>query len=354
MHEIIANIHMHTTYSDGHRTHREIAKAALNANIDVVIISDHNVLVRGLEDYYEDEGRRVLLLIGEEIHDQARQPQKNHLLVFGIEQELAPLAADTQRLLDNIQNAGGLSFLAHPVDPAAPSVNEGDLSWVDWDIQGYTGIELWNAMSEFKSHLKSKFHALYYALNPERIAYGPFKESLVKWDELLMSGQRVVAIGGTDAHALPGRLGPLKRTLFPYEFHFQTINTHIMTEAPFSGVLETDRKLVLNALGNGRAFIGYDLPASTNGFRFTAHGLDTKATMGEEISSQSGVTLLVRLPIPTECHLIRNGEIIETWENRETCTFITTDPGVYRIEAYIEYAGHKRGWIFSNPIYVKE
>lgn len=354
MHEIIANIHMHTTYSDGHRTHREIAKAALNANIDVVIISDHNVLVRGLEDYYEDEGRRVLLLIGEEIHDQARQPQKNHLLVFGIEQELAPLASDTQRLLDNIQNAGGLSFLAHPVDPAAPAVNEGDLSWVDWDIQGYTGIELWNAMSEFKSHLKSKFHALYYALNPERIAHGPFKESLAKWDELLMSGQRVVAIGGTDAHALPRRLGPLKRTLFPYEFHFQTINTHIMTGAPLSGILETDRMLVLDALGNGRAFIGYDLPASTHGFRFTAHGLDTKAAMGEEISSQNGVTLLVRLPIPTECHLIRNGEIIETWENRETCTFITTDPGVYRIEAYIEYAGRKRGWIFSNPIYVKE
>jgi hypothetical protein len=28
-------------------------------------------------------------------------------------------------------------------------------------------------------------------------------------------------------------------------------------------------------------------------------------------------------------------------------------PGVYRVEAYIEFKGKRRGWIFSNPIYVK-
>ena len=83
MHEISVNLHMHTVYSDGHATHTDIARAALRAGIDVVIVTDHNVYVDGPEDYYHDGDRRVLLLVGEEIHDQARLPQKSHLLVFG-------------------------------------------------------------------------------------------------------------------------------------------------------------------------------------------------------------------------------------------------------------------------------
>ena len=45
--------------------------------------------------------------------------------------------------------------------------------------------------------------------------------------------------------------------------------------------------------------------------------------------------------------------MIKTWHNRETCTHITTEPGAYRVETYIQYMGRKRGWIFSNPIYIR-
>ncbi len=54
----------------------------MQAGLDVIIVTDHNVFVSGPEDYYKNGDRRVLLLVGEEVHDQARQPQKNHLLVF--------------------------------------------------------------------------------------------------------------------------------------------------------------------------------------------------------------------------------------------------------------------------------
>ena len=30
-----------------------------------------------------------------------------------------------------------------------------------------------------------------------------------------------------------------------------------------------------------------------------------------------------------------------------------TEPGVYRVEAWKSYLGIKRGWVFSNPIYVR-
>lgn len=353
MHEIVINLHMHTPYSDGHGTHQEIAQAALRAGLDAVIVTDHNVWVNGPDGYYGDDGRRVLLLVGEEIHDQARQPQKNHLLVFGAQRELAPLADDTQRLLDTVHKAGGLSFLAHPVDPPAPIFGEPDLSWESWEVRGYTGIELWNAMSEFKSLLKSKAHALFYALNPQRVAHGPFEKALRKWDALLAKGRPVVAIGGSDAHAFPSRLGPWRRVLFPYEFHFKAVNTHLFIPEPLSGDLTNDRRLVLEALRQGQAFIGYDLPAPTRGFRFTANGKDGTAWMGGGLPVGDGLTLQIRLPHRSECRLLKDGKVIKTWHKRETCTHITAEPGVYRVEVYREYLGRRRGWIFSNPIYVR-
>lgn len=353
MHELIVNLHIHTTYSDGHGRHADIAQAALRAGLDVVIVTDHNVYVDGMESYYQADRRKVLLLVGEEIHDQAREPQKNHLLVLGTGRELSQYAGDLPRLLEVVRSAGGLAFIAHPMDPAAPAVKQADLSWVDWQVQGITGMELWNGMSEFKAHLKSYWHAVYYAFNPNRIAFSPFVEVLDRWDNMIASGQRCVAIGGSDAHELPVKLGPLRRTIFPYEWHFRGINTHLLTPESLSGEIDRDRKMILEALGKGHCFIGYDLPASTRGFRFSANGIDGTAQMGDEISNQKGVTLQIRLPRPAECRLIKDGKIITTWTKRETCTYITRQPGNYRVEVYLDYLGASRGWIISNPIYVK-
>lgn len=353
MHEIVVNLHMHTPYSDGHGSHAEIAQAGLRAGLDAVIVTDHNVLVNGMEGYHRSGARQLLVLVGEEIHDQGRDPQKNHMLVIGAGRELAQYGSEPERLVEATRQANGLAFLAHPVDPAAPAVNETDISWVEWQVQGYTGIELWNGFSEFKSLLKSKLHAVYYAYQPRRVAHGPFEATLLRWDELLATGRRVVAIGGSDAHAIPARMGPLRRTLFPYEFHFRGINTHLLIPSPLTGNLDDDRRLILDALRFGRAFIGYDLPAATRGFRFTAQGKESSVVMGEDVSAQNGVTLQIRLPQPVECRLVKNGKVIKTWHKRDTCTHITTETGVYRVEVYREYMGKLRGWIFSNPIYVK-
>jgi hypothetical protein len=353
MHELTLNLHMHTPYSDGHSTHAQIAQAAMRAGLDAVIVTDHNVWVHGPEGYYREGERRVLLLIGEEIHDQTREPQKNHLLVFGAGIELAPLAADPQKLLDGVRKSGGLAFAAHPVDPPAPAFGEADLSWVDWDLQGLTGIELWNGFSEFKARLRSRLHAVYYAFNPKRVARAPFPQAIKRWDDMLAEGKKVVAIGGSDAHALPARMGPLRRTVFPYDYHFRAINTHLLLPQPLSGDLHEDRRLVLEALRMGTAFIGYDLPAPTHGFRFTAQGSGGVVQMGQETTAQSGVTFQIRLPGRAECRLLKDGKVIKTWRKRENYTYITSEPGVYRVEVYIHYLGRKRGWIFSNPIYVR-
>jgi hypothetical protein len=353
MHEIVLNLHMHTRYSDGSGTHKDIAHAAMQAGLDAVIVTDHNVLVQGVEGYYRSGPRRVLLLVGQEVHDQTRDPQKNHLLVFNANRDVAPFAPDPQRLVDTVREAEGLSFIAHPRDDAAPAFGEGDISWEAWDVTGFTGLELWNGLSEFKTYLKSKLHGIFYAYFPQFINHGPYPDVLDKWDELTLDGKRIVAVGGSDAHAWPQSLGPLHRVIFPYEFHFKAVNTHVFTSEPLTGDSATDRRLVYEALENGRCFIGYDLSAFTKGFHFRAQGRDKNAIMGEEIPAKGGVTLQIHLPELADCRLIKNGQILKEWNRQQNCTHITTGPGVYRVEVYRRYLGRRVGWIFSNPIYVR-
>ena len=353
MHEVVVNLHMHTRYSDGSGVHKDIAAAALKTGVDVVIVTDHNVLVHGFEGYYKDKSRRVLMLVGEEIHDQARDPQKNHLLAFGAGRELATFAAEPQRLIDAVREAGGLAFLAHPHDPEAPAFREIDISWVDWSVQNYTGIELWNALSELKTVVPTRLHGAFYAFFPALVAYQPNPSTLAKWDELLSAGGRVVAIGGSDAHALHMNMGPIHRVIFPYEFHFRAVNTHVLVSEPLSGELNTDKKLVYEALAHGHCFVGYDLPASTKGFRFSAQGREASALMGDEIPAKGGVTLQAKLPAQAEIRLVKDGNVIQTWKNQIACTHITTEPGVYRVEVHRRYLGRRRGWIYSNPIYLR-
>jgi hypothetical protein len=106
-------------------------------------------------------------------------------------------------------------------------------------------------------------------------------------------------------------------------------------------------------MAQGHCFVGYDLPASTKTFRFSAQGKDASVSMGDEIPAKGGVTLQAKLPAAAEIRLIKDGEVLQTWANQQACTHITTEPGVYRIEAFRRYLGKRRGWIYSNPIYVR-
>jgi len=351
--ELVINLHMHTAYSDGTGSHQSIAEAAMQAGLDAVIVTDHNVLVHGPEGYYKSGKRRVLLIVGEEVHNQARLPQKTHLLVFGAGREMATYAEDPQALINSVRKAGGICFIAHPNECAAPAIGEDAITWDDWQVQGYTGLELWNGLSEIKALIPTKLHAIFYAFFPRLIPHGPPAATLAKWDDLLADGKRVYTVSGSDAHELKLHAGPLKRTVFPYTHHFSTINMHLLVPQPLSGDRPTDTKMVLDALAQGNSFSGYDLPASSRGFRFTAHGREETVAMGSEIGSEGGVTFQIRLPQPGECRLIKDGEVIKSWRRQQNCVHLSTSPGVYRAEAYIRYLGKRRGWIFSNPIFVR-
>ncbi len=260
---------------------------------------------------------------------------------------------DTVRVGQYARSVPPRNGLAHPDDPEAPSFNEVDISWVDWSVQNFTGIELWNALSELKTIVPTKLHGAFYAFFPSFVAHQPIPSTLAKWDELLSKGSRVVAIGGSDAHALHMSMGPISRVIFPYEFHFRTVNTHVFTTDALSGDANKDKKLIYDAMAAGHCYVGYDLPSSTRGFNFTAQGMDKTAIMGDELPVKGGVTLQARLPSEAEIRLLKDGKVIQTWKNKTSCTHITTEAGVYRVEVYRRYLGRLRGWIYSNAMYVR-
>jgi hypothetical protein len=347
---------MHTTYSDGTKTHAEIARIALANGLDFIVVTDHNVLVKGVEGFYGDEqDGYVLVLTGEEIHDQVLNPPGNHYLVYNTDQELSQCATNPQELIDTVNAAGGSGFIAHPHDPPLTLVNELGFTWQDWNVRRYTGLEIWNYMSSFKSAAQKDWKTLLKtAFQPEEMIIGPEPETLAKWDELLSDGYRVVGIGNSDAHGIVYHAGPIAHCIFPYDFLFNCVNTHVLLPQPLTGNWQRDRGLLLRAVAAGNCFIGYELPGSTRGFRFSATGQYGTAVMGGTIRLGPGVTLQTIAPVRSHFKMICNGKVVAEATNRENLTFTAQTPGAYRVEVWRELAGQERCWILSNPIYVED
>lgn len=353
MQELIGNLHIHSTYSDGTGTYAAIADAAIGAGLDFIIINDHNVYVQGVNQFRQKDGKRVLLLIGEEVHDQNRMPQKNHMLVIGANHELAQHAANPQELIDEVNNVGGSSFLAHPYEFALPLFHETAITWDSWEVKGFTGLELWNAFSEFKTHVHNLPQALFYAFLPDFIPHQPLPQALARWDEILARGERVAVVAGSDSHALHYKIGPLQKVIFPYRYHFSTVNNHVLVDAPLTGEVLPDSGAIYQAIRKGSGFISNDLIASSRGFSFTAENGEEKVTMGGEMEITGGATIRVELPERADLRLIRDGEVCLHLDADRVVSTIDK-PGAYRVECYRRFLGKNRGWIFSNPIYIRK
>ncbi len=227
-------------------------------------------------------------------------------------------------------------------------VHEEALTWEDWDADGLDGLEIWNGLSEFKGRLKSPIHLFFYALIPDQIARVHFqRRSRSGINFLQMDGIWLQLVAPTRMH-LKHDIGPFKRTIFPYEYHFQTINTHLLLKEPLNGELNHDRRLIIKSLKAGQSFICKRQPQVGRGFSFSATGIDGQVGMGETISGDYGATLQIRLPQPAECSLLMNGNVVQNWQGQTLCTYITSKKGAYRVEVYHHSQGARRRMDFQQ------
>ena len=345
MHEYIGALHIHSSFSDGSGNVKDIALTANEVGLDYIILTDHNTL-RALHEGYEGFYGNTFLMVGCEINDKQNQ---NHYLALGINESFST-RMPAKEYVKKVKESGGIGFLAHPDEKRSSFKEHPPYPWVDWDIQDFDGIEIWNHMSEWMENLteENKYQAF---LHPLRTIVGPTKELLQKWDQINMH-RKVTAVGGIDAHAHKVNvLGFFEVEVFPYKVLFKSIRTHILTSREIvddgspEGLQKT-KKIILDALKYGRSFIANSYHGDAKGFRFFAKVGNKKYNMGDEIKYSENIVLKVLLPTPIGLiKLIRNGELYDEIEQSEVEIRIN-EPGIFRVEVYI----NGKAWIFSNHI----
>ena len=139
-----ADLHIHSSYSDGMPTIEQILKyTELHTDLDVIAITDHNVIDGSLRarDLWAKAFYRFDFIVGEEI-----STNEGHLLALFIEKHVPPHLS-LERSIDLIHDQGGLAIVVHPLHPllriscqraVLDRIHANKDLWLD-------GIETWNA-----------------------------------------------------------------------------------------------------------------------------------------------------------------------------------------------------------------
>ncbi len=344
--ELVGALHMHSNFSDGSGTVKEIAGFADEIGLDFIALTDHNTL-RALNEGFEGWYGNTLLLVGCEIND---KENKNHYLAFGIDKAFSTRIS-AKEYVTKVKKAGGFGFLAHPHEKRTHMKEHPPYPWTEWSSEDFDGIEIWNHMSEWMENLteENKYQAF---LHPLRSIEAPPEETLKVWDKLNLK-RKVVAMGGVDAHAHKyNLLGFLEVEIFPYKVLFKSIRTHILVDDLITNDIKEKNLLkvkeqVYDALKQGRSFIANDYHADSKGFRFYAEADNKFYNMGDSISAKK-IKFVVMIPVEkAEIKLIKNGKVISSVEDNGA-HFYVNEPGAYRVE--VSY--FNKAWIYSNHIRV--
>ena len=349
MFDYAGSIHFHSAYSyDARVPLPEILKAARLAGLHFAILTDHSRM-DARQDRLEGYHDGVLLIVGEEI-----SPRYNHYIALGLQKPIVTwkTESDAQRVIDEVNAQGGVGFISHPDHAGAPLVGSRAYPWIQWDVQGYAGLGIWDLMSDWNAYLETPLKTLYACLRPGRVLAGPFPKTLARWDELTQQ-HHCVAIGELDNHAHERSFFGLPRIIFPFDFAFRTIRTHVLLGQPLTKDAPSDERRILEALRQGQSYVSLDLWNDPTGFSFAAYDEKNTVLSGGEIVRQGQALLEAKLPGPGRLRLVRDGRVVREEAKRRAIQWDLDLPGVYRVEALQRAAGSWRPWIYSNPIWVK-
>lgn len=317
--------HLHSLYSDGTGTIKEIAQEAKKAGLNWIVITDHNTLA-GLKNNEEGWHEDVAVIIGNEI-----SPEKsNHYLTAGLNQEI-PIDLSPNEVIKKVKSLGGIGFIAHPDESLTRKCKYPPLRWDDWTMKGFDGIEIWNYMSDWTDNYNPSTY-IYCALARHHIIKGPTPNTMKWWDKINNETSEIIAaIGGLDTHAFD--FGFFK--VFPYHDTFKTITNYLFLDKKLSSDFNEAKKQILTALKTGNNII-------VN--RIWNKNADDELKFCINDSKK----LKINLPQKAKIKLFKNGELILE-KTAKTLEAEGLSPGKYRFEAYYR----NKPWIFSNPVIIK-
>lgn len=184
-----ADLHMHSTYSDGVGTIQQVLDyTQQRTDLDVIALTDHDVVEGALRarDLWARGTYRFDFIVGEEI-----STRSGHLLALFIEKRIPP-GLSMEESIDQIHEQGGLAVIAHPLNQifrhscprhVLDRIKASGSVWLD-------GIETWNA----------SFCGIYanrVAMQRNREQYG--------WPELGNSDAHTLSAIGSGCTWFPGK-----------------------------------------------------------------------------------------------------------------------------------------------------
>ncbi|MBR2435641.1 MAG: CehA/McbA family metallohydrolase [Lentisphaeria bacterium] len=168
-----ANLHTHSTLSDGRLPPEQVIAAYAAEGYDVLAMTDHHQV----NDVRQWDNHGMLLIQGAELHPYLT-PERGrwHLVALNLPLDFTCLrpfetGENAQQVIDAVAAAGGITAIAHPHWCAFGSEDIKDLT-------NYFAMEVYNTACECYAR-----------------AY-----SVQTWDELLSQGRKVSAIAVDDMH----------------------------------------------------------------------------------------------------------------------------------------------------------
>lgn len=345
--------HVHTVRSDGTGTPDDVARAAREAGVDVVILTDHGDGTRVPDPPRRVDG--VLVIDAAEISTWA-----GHYVALGARPSPYPLGGLPESVVEDVARLGGFGVVAHPGSA------KDDLKWRDWDA-AFPAVEWLNADSEWRDRPGRLWDAVVtYPWAPVATVAALLDRpgfELRAWDRHA-ARRPVVGLAAHDAHA---RIG-LRGVGEPYD-------GAVAVRAPgyatmfraFSNVVPVDpaswgRDAAADAatiVGRLRAGQVYAVIGARGGGRvttFTATSGGATAHMGGHLTPAGPVTFTFasNAPEAAATTLVCDGRPV-TSARGGTFTWTTSDaPGACRVEVALDDAASARApWLVTNPIYVR-
>ena len=163
-----ANLHTHTTNSDGTFSPSEVIGFYADAGYDVLAFTDHRTTNRVSE--YDAEG--MTLLSGIELHPAGPRGIPWHILAIGIPENFSCTHPESgQQAVDAVRQAGGVAFAAHPYWCGFTAAEV-------MTLNGIAGIEVYNTSTRYIGK----------------------EYNMTIWDETLDAGRNYTALAVDDVH----------------------------------------------------------------------------------------------------------------------------------------------------------
>ncbi len=136
-----ADIHMHSTFSDGLATPEQIVRFVERSALDLIAITDHDTLAGALvAREMVAKGRFDFeVIVGTEV----TTARGVHLLALFIEEPI-PLYRSLEHTIDLVARQGGICIAPHPLSPLTPSLGRGQIERLVAARYPLMGVETMN------------------------------------------------------------------------------------------------------------------------------------------------------------------------------------------------------------------